>query len=263
MELSSTFIFYHHISQLSCSPNNSGYSLYYHVLPTQNVSHSDSMPMFDAVIQLPERGSTEYYVFAGRKFAIMENETKGPDRLKESPKDIRSYCPILSKTGWGSVDAAIPVPGSPSEFYFFHGDHYIRATLDKDLQNTEGNIKDFKKWKGLVRAGFHTVDAGAVSDNNHDHMYFFSGTRCLKYSWSDDKVIKEPTAITDTWPALKEVGFERVDAIFPSGDQKDIWYVFRGDQYVRIKWNPGGGNATLEAGPFSIAEQFWSFREWP
>lgn len=218
--------------------------------------------MFDAVIQLPERGGTEYYVFTGRKFAIMQNKTKGYDRLSQSPKDIRSDCPILSKTGWGSVDAVIQVPGLPSQFYFFHGAHYIRATLDRDLQNTEGNIKAFKDhWKGLAKEGIYTVDAGVpISD---DHVYFFSGTRYVKYSWSADEVVTGPRDITYGWPALKEAGFERVDAIFPSADQKDIWYVFSGDQYVRIKWNASEGDESSDAGPWSIAEKFYSFREWP
>lgn len=52
------------------------------------------MPMFNAVIQLPERGGAEYYVFAGSKVAVMQNETKGYDKLIQGPKSIWSDCPI-------------------------------------------------------------------------------------------------------------------------------------------------------------------------
>ena len=52
------------------------------------------MPMFNAVIQLPERGGAEYYVFAGSKVAVMQNETKGYDKLIQGPKSIWSDCPF-------------------------------------------------------------------------------------------------------------------------------------------------------------------------
>lgn len=218
--------------------------------------------MFDAVIQLPERGGTQYYVFAGSKVAVMQNETKGYDKLIQGPKSIRSDCPILSKTGWGWVDAVVQVCGKPSQFYFFHGAHYIRGTIDKDLKHTEGHIKYFNdQWKGLTKEKIYTVDAGVPI--NDDETYFFSGTRYFKYKWSDDKIVTGPKDITYGWHGLKKAGFERVDAIFPSGDQENIWYVFRGDQYVRIKWDASEGSDSLETEPRLISEEFYSFREWP
>lgn len=220
------------------------------------------MPIFDAVIQLPERDGIEYYVFAGGKVAIMHNKTDGYDKLVQSPKNIRSDCPILSKTGWGSIDAVVPVSGVSSQFYFFHGAHYIRATLDKDLKNTEENIRSFNdQWKGMTKEGIYTIDAGVPI--NDDETYFFSGTRYVKYNWTKDKIERGPRYITSGWIGLKKAGFERVDAMFPSADQKNIWYVFRGDQYVRIKWDASEGDDSLEAGPFLIAEEFYSFKEWP
>lgn len=113
----------------------------------------------------------------------------------------------------------------------------------------------------MTREKIYTVDAGVPI--NDDETYFFSGTKYFKHKWSASKIVTGPKDITYGWNGLKKAEFERVDAIFPSADQENIWYVFRGDQYVRIKWDASEGSDSLETEPRLISEGFYSFREWP
>ncbi len=220
------------------------------------------MRKFNAVIQLPERDGTEYYVAAGTEYAIIKNSTDGDDRILDGPHKIKGNCPILKNTGWDRIDAAVGVPGLPNQFYFFHGDKYIRATLNKRLDkvNNQG-IKDFNyMWETLVKVGFNTIDAGFPYTDQADHMIFYSGTKFVKYSWKDDKVYDGPNDFSD-YEVYKKAGFTHMDAIFPSGD-KHIWYYFCGDKYLRFDYG-GASGKTLESGPWLIAESFESFRNWP
>ncbi|OJJ56890.1 hypothetical protein ASPSYDRAFT_1180715 [Aspergillus sydowii CBS 593.65] len=222
------------------------------------------MRKFNAVIQLPERDGTEYYVAAGTKYAIIRNSTDGDDRILEGPHEIKGNCPILKNTGWDRIDGAVGVPGLPNQFYIFHGGKYIRATLNKKLDKVQNEgIKYIESnWGPLTKVGFNTIDAGYPYTDEADKMVFYSGTEFVEYSWKDNKVVSGPKDFTHE-EDYQKAGFNRIDAVFPSGDKK-IWYYFCGNKYLRYKYDGArSGSKTLESGPWLIAESFESFRNWP
>jgi hypothetical protein len=56
------------------------------------------MRKLNAVIQLPERGGSEYYVFAGKEFARIKITINGDDSIQFGPHTIKSHCSILKET---------------------------------------------------------------------------------------------------------------------------------------------------------------------
>ncbi|KAL4920588.1 hypothetical protein BDW62DRAFT_176817 [Aspergillus aurantiobrunneus] len=71
-------------------------------------------------------------------------------------------------------------------------------------------------------------------------MYFFSGTKSVKYSYSKDEVVSGPHEISEYWSVLGKVGFDCVDAIYLAPTRENTYYVFRGHQYLTLDWNGYG-----------------------
>ncbi len=217
--------------------------------------------MVDAAIPVPKVNSgNDVYFFSGIKYARATLKSGAPDEIVTSPSLIRSSWNTFQKAGWGAVDAVVGVPGVPNSFYVFLGGHYFRANIDTDksLQDsfTHNGVKIIEGgWKRLVEAGFDTIDAGVSHPSDNDHIWFFRGTKTLKYTWSEDKVSTGPAPITSIWPSLREAGFDSVDAIVSDPSERDLFFVFRGDEYVKIRWRLHS-KATLEKGPLSI-QQYW------
>jgi len=157
---------------------------------------------------------------------------------------------------------------SINEAYFFSGDQYCRVkyTPDTNVEEiTYGPTAIAREWKTLVEAGFTTVDAAfAIRDPDHEHqVYFFSGTQYVRVKFlpgtPTEEILNGPTDIVNGWASLDRAGFDTVDAVLPISDPQyeGQVYVFRGDQYVRVKVNPGVHRGdVITYGPASIAENW-------
>lgn len=216
--------------------------------------------MVTAVIRKPGQ-DRQFYVFSGIKYATIELARNFDDKLIAGPSFVREEWSTFKEANWGSADAVIQVPGRNS-FYVFVGGHYFRATIDSDnlkdsmLYNGVKTIES--EWKPLVDVGFDTVDAAIPDPSNDDILFFFRGTKSLKYSYKEGKVVAGPKPISSYWPAIGEAGFDSIDAIFKTPND-DSYYVFKGDQYARISWN--GGWDTLEVNRKLIREN-WPALSW-
>lgn len=216
--------------------------------------------MVDAFLALPNFGTNFFYAFSGTQYAKVNFSS---DKIETGPHWI-TYWGTFSKADFGKVDAIVGVPNEPNQFYAFYGGQYFRAKIDPSGNDSFVNSAPksiASEWPGLVEAGFDTVDAGVVDPSHPDRIYFFSGTRTLGYSCSKSEVIWGPKLITDGWPGLKEAGFDRVDAIIQKPETKHVYYVFRGNKYVRINWD-GHGNATVSRNTDLIKDQWQSLRAW-
>lgn len=157
---------------------------------------------------------------------------------------------------------------SINEAYFFSGEQYCRVkytpgTSAEDI--TYGPTEIAQEWKTLVEAGFNTVDAAfAIRDPGYENqVYFFSGTKYVRIKFipgtPQEEILSGPTDIVSGWASLDRAGFDTVDAVLPITDPgyEGQAYVFRGDQYVRIKVNPGVHRGdVITYGPASIAENW-------
>jgi hypothetical protein len=220
--------------------------------------------MVDAVIPKPGH-DRQFYFFSGTQYATIEFETGGDgtsDKLAGGPHWARTYWATFREADWGSADAVIPIPGYTDNFLVFHGGHYFRLKIDnnKDTMLYNGVVTIESGWKPLVDAGFDTVDAGIADPKDDDKLFFFRGTKCLKYSYSETKVVAGPKPISSYWPGIGKAGFDSIDAIFKSPNPGNSYYVFKGDKYARIKWD--GGWDSLEYGPSIISETWSSLKAW-
>ncbi|CAG8110195.1 unnamed protein product [Penicillium nalgiovense] len=216
--------------------------------------------MVDAILSLPVIGEDNFYVFSGTQYCKV---SFADDEIKSGPHWITSWWGTMKDAGFGRVDAVVPVPGCPNEFYAFFGGHYFRASIDSagDDKFNHGVFSIAKNWS-LTDAGFDTVDAAVIDPSDNDNIYFFSGTKTLQYRFSTDKVVWGPHPITEGWAALGEAGFDRIDAIFQKPGETNVYYVFRGNKYVRINWNGTAKESTISRGVDLIQNQWMALKSW-
>ncbi|KAK3313332.1 Hemopexin-like domain-containing protein [Apodospora peruviana] len=159
---------------------------------------------------------------------------------------------------------------SINEAYFFKSERYARIKYTPSTNDdtiTYGPTAISAEWKTLVQAGFSSIDAAfAIRDKDHaNQIYVFSGTSYVRIKFfpgtPDEKILNGPTSIVSGWASLDKAGFKSVDAVLPimNGGYEGQAYVFKGDQYVRVKVNPGVHRGdTITYGPASIKENWTS-----
>ncbi|KAH7339362.1 Hemopexin-like domain-containing protein [Rhizoctonia solani] len=90
-----------------------------------------------------------------------------------------------------------------------------------------------------------TFEVTSENGETRARSYVFRNHIYCKIDWnqdkSDDKLLGQPLEIDEYWLSLKELGFEKIDAILPiPGHESPIRaYVFSGDRYGRIEYLPG------------------------
>lgn len=193
--------------------------------------------MVDAAYPLP--GTSQVYIWSGRQYARIEFTPGGSEeRLKAGPKSIRTGWKTFDESDFGRVDTVVSVPGSQDQVYVFFGGRYLKIKIDSYFNDTfvnNGPRTIPAGWKSLERAGFDTVDAAVRVPGTNNQLYFFRGLNYVRVDNSTDEIINGPSPISQGWPSITQAGFDAVDAILPSPTGGDVYYVFRGDKYAKIK----------------------------
>ncbi|KAF4766087.1 hypothetical protein HAV15_010150 [Penicillium sp. str.  len=198
--------------------------------------------MVDAVIL--QEDIQEGYFFSGRRYARIKWASYGSDeKITFGPKPIVDHWPALSNAGFGRVEAAFPVHGTTTEFYFFFGARVAR------VQASQTHL-------------FDTIDAALVVPDLANQVYFFRGTHYVRIDVANDKIIYGPSKLADEWPGLTQAGFDSIDAAVPVPNAKvhGEYYVFKGSQYVRLQVLASKADK-LTWGPKPIAD-YWKSLEW-
>ncbi|KAI9767388.1 MAG: hypothetical protein M1839_004530 [Geoglossum umbratile] len=172
----------------------------------------------DAAFPSPE-GEGMAYFFSGTQYVkIKVVPGTQEDTVVFGPASIADEWPSLSKSGFNTIDATLPIPEPGKRL--------------------------------SARIAGHNRKVGST--------YFFSKTRYTKIRITpgtrDDTITYGPANISDEWPSLAKAGFETVDATLPSPEGIGIAYFFCGTQYAKIKVFEG--TDTLIFGPASIAD-YW------
>ncbi|BCR89700.1 uncharacterized protein ACHE_50898A [Aspergillus chevalieri] len=121
------------------------------------------------------------------------------------------------QTSASLVDTVVPVQGHRDQLYVFFGGRYLEIKIDDNPNDNSvnGGARTIPSgWKSLEKVGFDIVDAAVVVPGNTNQLYFFE----LK-----------------GWPNLVEAGFDAINAIVESPSGEDVYYVFCGDKYAKIK----------------------------
>ncbi|CAI7660355.1 unnamed protein product [Penicillium crustosum] len=126
----------------------------------------------DAVCPVPGN-EKRLYVFSGSNYMKLELDTESLVTTVETGlTPITNGWQTLGRAGWDRIDAAMVVPKSEKNMYFFRGKEWIDVSWDDRLVS-HGTIAE--SWPSLVKAKFETVDA--ILDNYDGTYYFFSGDR--------------------------------------------------------------------------------------
>jgi len=151
------------------------------------------------------------------------------------------------------VNAAYRTPGRSQiyQLYVFFGGRYLKIKLDGNLNDTfvnRGSHSILSGRKSLEKADFDAVDAALVVPGTTNQVYFFRDSNYVRVDNFRDEIINGPSLISKGWPSLVEAGFDIVDAIVASPGGGDVYYVFCGVKYVRIKVDSSrGGRLNLSA----------------
>lgn len=163
------------------------------------------------------------------------------------------------------ASAALNVPSTSYDTYFFQGDQYVTVrwnpnTLNSDLR-VYGPAKFADDSPALKSTGFSYIDAVLPIPGNNQQAHFFSGSRYAKVDFALVQGAGQNATsgnvgntISAGWPALRSAGFDSsIDAALVVPNTTNQAFIFKGSKFCRISYNQGAsGNALLD-GPTDIA----------
>ena len=152
----------------------------------------------------------------------------------------------------GSNKAAVPLPWSGDEIYFFKDNQYARInTVQDTIDQCARDV--WSMWPGLKELGFAPINAIFTATDNENDAYFFCGSRCVRLDTRTGNPSGSPFRFQEKWPGLKEACFDMVDAtmpfIFKGSEYKHVVCFFRKDRYALIDLNR---NILLESGNIAL-----------
>ncbi|CAI7672970.1 unnamed protein product [Penicillium discolor] len=151
----------------------------------------------DTIVPVPGQ-EKQLYVFFGGRYAKIKLENYDDSFVTDGASPITSGWKSLAQAGFDTVDAAMLMPGTKNEMYFFR-DNSTDKIVNKVAPIAEG-------WPSLVQAGFDCVDAIVASPSVQDHYYVFRGDQfaVIKVDSSRrDTLVSPPKAISSAWQALE------------------------------------------------------------
>lgn len=172
----------------------------------------------DAVVQVPGE-SHDIYVFSGAKYLRLRMDKNDlSDSVVTPLTPIESEWKTLARYGFDRIDAAMVVPGSENNIYFFRGKEWIDVSRSDKLI-ASGTIKE--SWPSLVEAGFETVDA--ILPNEDDTYYVFSGDKYVRIRMKksvDEKA--GPVRDLNQWASLTNWPYPLIKTIYYDMDSRSF-----------------------------------------
>ncbi|QRV83810.1 hemopexin domain protein [Ceratobasidium sp. AG-Ba] len=161
---------------------------------------------------LPTSGSEhKAYCFSGsRCVCIGFTPGGGEDRIYGSVLSITEGWKSLAKAGFDRVDAALLVPDSKDQAYFFNGGRYCRVAFREGM-TSEDVLLDGPKpiSEGWSAIPFSFIDGIFLEPRSSTKLCVFSGPKCAKVLITEDgrqTLVAGPTDIAHDWPSLRDAG---------------------------------------------------------
>ncbi|QRV97889.1 hemopexin domain protein [Ceratobasidium sp. AG-Ba] len=165
----------------------------------------------DAILPIPGTDHRAYF-FSGSQYARIGfvPGTAGEDQIYGGVRPIAENWKSLAKAGFGHLDAALLVPNSQNQAYFFSGEKYCRVSFQEGSQEDDELLDGPKSIsEGWPAIPFHSIDAIFPEPRTHINFYVFSGTKYAKIVIGEggkQELITGPTDVAPDWPALHEAG---------------------------------------------------------
>ncbi|XP_014513242.1 albumin-2-like [Vigna radiata var. radiata] len=155
------------------------------------------------------------------------------------------------------IDCAFNTEGS--EAYIFSNktcayiDYAPNTGNDRILVGPTTIAEMFPDLKNTVFA--EGVD-GAFRSTRDKEVYIFKGNQYARIDYNTKKLTQRFYEISEGFPVLKSTIFENgIDACFASHLENEV-YLFKGDEYVRMKADPHGSQDTL-LGDVTLIVEGW------
>jgi len=195
-----------HYGRVRFAPNNNDKSLV--AGPTLiskgwNTLSQEDFGRVDAVVPVPGT-ENQLYVFFGGRYLKIKLENYDDSFVTEGARSIESGWKSLIQAGFDTVDAAVLVPGTKSEIYFFRGLNYVR--VDNATDKIVLKVAPIKGgWTSIAKAGFDAVDAIVPNLNQPGHYYVFRGDKYAVIALDNsrhDTLISGAKPISEGWKPL-------------------------------------------------------------
>ncbi|MDT3399782.1 M60 family metallopeptidase, partial [Streptomyces sp. B1866] len=231
---------------------------------------------------------TDFFVKWGMKPDAETREAIAALKLPQPGRDLTKIRLPAYSAGFG--EAIVQVPGSTTteetEYWVFSGGRYARVAVESD-----GSSRIVVSWRDVTvenwpsLKGRTQVDAALALPGTDGVHYVFSGDEYakIKISGTTDTQLQDWRSIADYWPSLKGRPAGISEAV-PVPGADDEYYVFSGDEYIRIKiegttdsrlqdwrsiadyWSSLRGRSTLDAvmrvpGSATATPQYWVFSD--
>ncbi|QRW04761.1 hemopexin domain protein [Ceratobasidium sp. AG-Ba] len=165
----------------------------------------------DAILPIAGKENRAYFFCGGEYARIQYTPGDGPEgQILGGVRSLNNWR-SLATAGWDCVDAAILVPGTMDQAYFFSRNEFCRVSFKEGSGSAdellEGPYLIQQRWSNL---GFQTIDTIIPSPSSPNQAYVFSGgfaARIELVVGGGVDVKAGPMSAAEYWQSLGEVGF--------------------------------------------------------
>ncbi|MFJ9155391.1 hypothetical protein ACIRPS_01185 [Streptomyces griseoviridis] len=202
----------------------------------------------DAVLQFPD-SRNDFFAFVGNRWGHIEIANGEPhaDKLLGSTDPLEYYRPLsVPQVGFTRVDAVIPVTGRPEQRWVFSQDRWVTDDMATGAEPREADAatlpaaRPLSEWSALSdpSVAFTQVDAAIPVPGQATQFWVFFRDQYARIDIPNEdptqtKVI-DGAENQSRWTVLANAKFTRVDAVIPVPDQANQYWVFSGQNWVRI-----------------------------
>ncbi|MEU9605104.1 protein kinase [Streptomyces sp. NPDC048057] len=162
----------------------------------------------DAVLPVPRAGN-EYWVFSGAEYVRIRINEELDDELVEGPKPLKDWSEAFGGEVdfLDGIDAVMPAPDDPDQFWVFAGNRYIRAEVNKSAAGGElvQGPSSLSEWDTFTDHGDFSDKIDAVIDvpDQTNEYWVLSEARYMKIRVANDNdgyadsVVEHPKPLPD------------------------------------------------------------------
>ncbi|MFV2176225.1 protein kinase [Actinomadura sp. LOL_016] len=227
----------------------------------------------DAVMALPDdpnpTAPAGYWMFSGGHYVRVQMSTSGyPVRghlqvasTLDAWDDTFKHLPGFQK----GIDATLRVPGSPNEYWVFAGRQYVRMSVTGAEQGYDDALvagpRPLSDWESafgdLPDDG---IDAIMRTPDDPAQYWVFAGDRYVRTMLDGEGpggTVNIPASPLSGWPGTFDrfSGFRNgIDAALPVPGERNRYWVFSGDQYMKIDVTDVEYADTVVEGPGTLRD---------